>query len=163
MQDKPSGAGNERAETTAADEDAYAEAAVLQAVLAAKRLSPQRALLKALGRPMREMLLKLCLEAEEPKSPKGLALETHRGKGSFEKHLSNVSYHMRTLAQYGALEIVAEEPRRGSVAHFYRPTELVRTTPWVLGALRLPALGEEPAPASPSGARTPSSWSASTA
>lgn len=111
--------------------------------MAAAKLDPQQALLKALGHPVRKMLLKLCLEADEPKSPKGLALATYRGKGSFQKHLSNVSYHMRTLAQYGALEIVKEEPRRGSVAHFYRPTELVRTTPWVLGALRLPLLSKE--------------------
>lgn len=105
--------------------------------MTAKKLDPAQALLKALGHPMRKMLLKLCCEAEEPKSPKGLALETHRGKGSFQVHLSNVSYHVRTLADYGALEIAAEEPRRGSVAHFYRPTELVRATPWVLTALGL--------------------------
>jgi DNA-binding transcriptional ArsR family regulator len=101
------------------------------------RLPPEQALLRALGHPLRALLLRLCLEAEEPKSPKGLALETHRGKGSFQVHLSNVSYHVRTLADYGALEIAEERPRRGSVAHFYRPTELVRKTPWVLAALGL--------------------------
>ncbi len=101
------------------------------------RLSPEEALIKALGHPLRKELLKLCLEAEEPRNPKGLALETHRGKGSFQKQLSNVSYHVRTLADYGALEIAVEQPRRGSVAHFYRPTELVRETPWVLAILGL--------------------------
>lgn len=104
--------------------------------MAAKKLDPRQALLKALGHPRRQMLLKLCLEAEEAKSPKELALATHRGGGSFQKHLSNVSYHVRTLAEYGALEIAEEEPRRGSVAHFYRPTELAGT-PWVLAALGL--------------------------
>lgn len=111
--------------------------------MSAKKLDPQQALIKALGHPQRKELLRLCLEAEEPRSPKELALATHRGKRSFQAHLSNVSYHMRVLAQYGALVIVEEEPRRGSVAHFYRPTELVRETPWVLGALRLPPLSEE--------------------
>ncbi|MGN6276962.1 MAG: hypothetical protein ACTHNP_13685 [Solirubrobacterales bacterium] len=105
--------------------------------MSASKLDPERALIKALNHPRRKELLKLCLEAEEPKSPKGLALETHRGKGSFQVHFSNVSYHVRTLADYGALEIAGEEPRRGALAHFYRPTELVRETPWVLAALGL--------------------------
>lgn len=105
--------------------------------MTAKKLDPEQALLRALNHSQRKKLLRLCLEADEPRSPKGLALETHRGKGSFQVHLSNVSYHVRTLADYGALEIAAEEPRRGSVAHFYRPTELVRETPWVLAALGL--------------------------
>ncbi|MGN6259026.1 MAG: hypothetical protein ACTHN3_14975 [Solirubrobacterales bacterium] len=105
--------------------------------MAAKKLDPEQALIRALGHPQRKELLKLCLEAEEPKSPKELALATHRGKGSFQAHLSRVSYHVRTLADYGALEIAEEEPRRGSVAHFYRLTELVRGTLWVLAALGL--------------------------
>ncbi|MGE5527204.1 MAG: hypothetical protein ACM3Q9_00900 [Methanosarcina sp.] len=103
--------------------------------MAAEKLDSEQALIKALGHPQRKELLRLCLEAGEPKSPKGLALETHRGGGSFQKHLSSVSYHVRTLARYGALEIAEEEPRRGSVAHFYRPTELVRETLWVMAAL----------------------------
>ncbi|MGN6253708.1 MAG: hypothetical protein ACTHO8_01830 [Solirubrobacterales bacterium] len=104
-----------------------------------EKLDPQLALLRALGHPMRKTLLKLCLEAGERKSPKELALATYGGKRSFQAHLSNVSYHMRVLAEYGALEIVGEEPRRGSVAHFYRPTKLARETPWVLGAIGLPS------------------------
>lgn len=105
--------------------------------MAAKKLDPEQAMIKALGHPQRKELLKLCLEAEEPTSPKELALATHRGKRSFQAHLSRVSYHVRTLAEYGALEIAAEEPQRGSVAHFYRPTELARGTLWVLAALGL--------------------------
>lgn len=105
--------------------------------MAAKKLDPEQALIRALAHPVRKELLKLCLEADDPKSPKGLALETHRGKGSFEKHLSNVSYHVRTLAEYGAVELVETRPARGSVEHFYRPTELVRGTLWVLAALGL--------------------------
>jgi DNA-binding transcriptional ArsR family regulator len=100
-----------------------------------EKLDPQQALLKALGHPMRKALLSLCLEAGERRSPKELALETYRGKRSFQAHLSSVSYHMRTLEKYGALEITAEEARRGSVAHFYEPSELVRKTPWVIDAL----------------------------
>jgi DNA-binding transcriptional ArsR family regulator len=109
----------------------------------AKKLDPQQALLRALGHPVRKALLKLCLAVEEAKSPKQLALATHRGKGSLQAHLSNVSYHMRTLAEFGALEIAAEEPRRGAVVHFYKPTELVQKTPWVIDVLNLPPLSEE--------------------
>ncbi|MGN6275852.1 MAG: hypothetical protein ACTHNP_07980 [Solirubrobacterales bacterium] len=92
---------------------------------------------------MRKTLLKLCLEAGERKSPKELALATYGGKRSFQAHLSNVSYHMRTLAEYGALDVAGEEPRRGSVAHFYRPSKLARETPWVMDVLGLPPLSEE--------------------
>lgn len=50
---------------------------------------------------------------------------------------------MRTLAEYGALVVVGEEPRRGSVAHFYRPSKLARETPWIVDVLNLPPLSEE--------------------
>lgn len=103
-----------------------------------EKLSPQQALLKALGHPIRKTLLKLCLEAGERRSPKELALATYKGKRSFQAHLSNVSYHMRTLAEYGVLVVAGEEPRRGAVAHFYRPSKLARETPWVIEALNLP-------------------------
>jgi DNA-binding transcriptional ArsR family regulator len=111
--------------------------------MAADKLDPQQALLRALGHPMRKTLLKLCLEAAEKKSPKELALATYGGKCSFQAHLSSVSYHMRTLAEYGALEVAGEEPRRGAVAHFYRPSKLARETPWVVDVLNLPPLSEE--------------------
>lgn len=103
-----------------------------------EKLDPHQALLRALGHPMRKALLSRCLEVDERRSPKELALETYRGSRSFQAHLSNVSYHMRTLGKYGALEITAEEARRGSVAHFYEPSELVRKTPWVMDALTPP-------------------------
>ena len=113
-----------------------------------KKLDPRQALLRALGHPMRKTLLKHCVEAGERKSPKELALATYEGKRSFQSHLCNVSYDMRTLAEYGALDVAGEEPRRGSVAHFYRPSKLARETPWVLGAIGLPSSSHE--------ARTPS-------
>lgn len=100
-------------------------------------LSSEQALLKALNHPLRKELLRLCLEAEEPRSPKGLALETHRGGGSFQKQLSNVSYHVRVLAEYGAVELVETRPRRGSVEHLYRAASLVEDVPWGRAALGL--------------------------
>jgi DNA-binding transcriptional ArsR family regulator len=106
--------------------------------VATKENDPTQALLRALGHPMRKALLKLCLEAGEAKTPKDLAIATYKGKRSFQAHLSSVSYHMRTLAKFGALEITREETRCGSVAHFYEPSELVRKTPWVMDALTIP-------------------------
>ena len=34
--------------------------------------------------------------------------------------VSHVAYHFRELAEYGALDVVEENPRRGSVEHVYR-------------------------------------------
>lgn len=36
--------------------------------------------------------------------------------------LGNVSYHVKTLLEYGCLEQTKTEPRRGAVEHFYRST-----------------------------------------
>jgi DNA-binding transcriptional ArsR family regulator len=49
--------------------------------------------------------------------------------------LSSVSYHFRVLAQCGALDIVLEQPVRGSVKHFYRANRAVAEMPTVAGAL----------------------------
>ena len=89
-------------------------------------------LLKALGHPLRRALLRRYVESEavDGLGPKELALAE-------KAPLSNVSYHVRVLAEKGALEIVSEAPARGSVAHFYKATELVKETPWVLATLGL--------------------------
>lgn len=94
-------------------------------------LSPEEVLLSILQHPLRRELLKLYVEAEEMRSPKELTLPTNG-------HLSNVGYHVRVLAEKGAVELVAEEARRGSVEHFYEPTALVDEVPWGRAALRLP-------------------------
>jgi len=49
--------------------------------------------------------------------------------------LSSVRYHFRVLAQSGALDIVLEQPVRGSVKHFYRANRAVAKMPAVAGAL----------------------------
>jgi len=90
------------------------------------------ALLKALRHPLRRSLLRRYVEAEGRYglSPKELAL-------ALKAPLSSVSYHVRELARLGALEIVSEAPVRGSIAHFYEATSMVRETPWLLAALGL--------------------------
>ena len=40
----------------------------------------------------------------------------------FGEAVNLVAYHMRILAQAGAVELVRTEPRRGSVEHYYRAT-----------------------------------------
>jgi DNA-binding transcriptional ArsR family regulator len=88
------------------------------------------ALLKALRHPFRRLLLKHYVEATEMLSPKELALLT-------KQPLSSVSYHVRQLAEAGAVELADEQPVRGSVKHFYVATKLVKETPWVLATLGL--------------------------
>lgn len=91
---------------------------------------PNDALLKALGHPLRRLLLRRYVEAREKLSPKELALATRQP-------LSNVSYHVRELATAGAVEIADEAPVRGSVQHFYVASAVVKETPWVLATLGL--------------------------
>ena len=43
--------------------------------------------------------------------------------GELDEPIGNVSYHMRTLADLGMVELVRTEPRRGAVEHYYRAVE----------------------------------------
>lgn len=104
-------------------------------------LSPEEMLLSVLQHPLRRELLKLYVEATEMRSPKELALPTNG-------HLSNVGYHVRVLAEKGAVELVAEQARRGSVEHFYEPTALVDEVPWGRAALGLPSVNDANKPSS---------------
>jgi predicted transcriptional regulator len=98
--------------------------------MSARKEDPTQALLKALRHPLRRELLRRFVAATQPLSPTELA-------ASMERPLSNLSYHVRELAKFGAVEIVEEEKRRGSVAHFYGATPLVDEAPWVRAALGL--------------------------
>jgi predicted transcriptional regulator len=90
----------------------------------------EEALLFLLGHPLRKRLLRLYVEAKAMRSPKELTIPTNQT-------VSNVAYHVRTLAKYGAVELVAEQPRRGSVEHFYEATSLVDNVVWGRAALGL--------------------------
>lgn len=93
-------------------------------------LDPDQALLNALRHPLRRSLLHRFLDSKEMLSPKELS---HLEK----KPLSSVSYHVRVLAKCGAIEEAGDRRVRGSVQHFYLPTNLVKNTPWVLATLGL--------------------------
>ncbi len=95
--------------------------------------APEEALLFVLRHPLRKRLLRFYVEAEGTLSPKQLTLLVNEPK------ISNVGYHVRTLAENGAVELVKTVPRRGSVEHFYKATDLVDEVPWGRAALGLKA------------------------
>jgi DNA-binding transcriptional ArsR family regulator len=83
-------------------------------------------LLVALRHPLRRDIL--CHMADrEAVSPRELA-------NALDRPLSNVSYHVRVLADRAAIALVRTEPVRGSTEHFYRVTI---ETPWVRQLLGL--------------------------
>jgi DNA-binding transcriptional ArsR family regulator len=80
-------------------------------------------LLKALRHPMRRRILRTM--GEETISPYELS-------NALEAPLSNVSYHVRVLADCGAVVLTSTKPVRGSMQHFYR---LNVEVDWVRSAL----------------------------
>jgi DNA-binding transcriptional ArsR family regulator len=70
-----------------------------------------RRLAKALSHPLRAHVLAIL--NERVASPNEIANE-------LGEPLGNVSYHVKTLAEMGCIELVNTEPRRGAIEHFYR-------------------------------------------
>jgi DNA-binding transcriptional ArsR family regulator len=85
-------------------------------------------LLAALRHPLRREILCL-MENEEAISPRELSV-------LLEQPLSNVSYHVRVLADCEAIALVNTVPVRGSMQHFYRASI---DAPW---ARQILGLGE---------------------
>ena len=96
-----------------------------------KPTGPEDVLLSILQHPLRKRLLRLYVEAEGTLSPKELTVLANNPK------ISNVGYHVRVLAEKGAIELIETQPRRGSVEHFYEATDLVDEVPWGRAALGL--------------------------
>jgi DNA-binding transcriptional ArsR family regulator len=69
-------------------------------------------LLMALRHPLRRQLLRRMI-GEKAISPRELATE-------LDQPLSRVAYHVRVLADNGAVTLVKTRPVRGSMQHFYR-------------------------------------------
>ena len=74
---------------------------------------------------MRRRILREMLDTSEEISPRELAV-------TLAEQLSALSYHVRVLAECGAIKLVRTERIRGSTQHFYRPA--VRAD-WALTAL----------------------------
>lgn len=83
-------------------------------------------LLVALRHPLRRTILREMADGEAT-SPRELA-------ATLRRPLGNVSYHVRVLAERGALTLVATRPSHGSVQHFYRSAV---KAPWARQALGL--------------------------
>jgi DNA-binding transcriptional ArsR family regulator len=86
-------------------------------------------LLVALRHPLRRRILRLMADGKK-RSPRELA-------AVLRTPLSNVSYHVRVLAETSALTLVETRPSRGSVQHFYRSAV---EAPW---ARQILGLGEQ--------------------
>lgn len=107
-----------------------------------KPSTPEEALHALLQNPLRKTLLRLFVEAgEELRSPKELTVPVN-------KRISSVGYHVRVLAEYGAVALIDTQPRRGAVEHFYEATSLVDDVPWGRAALGLPSLNDAHEPSS---------------
>ena len=83
-------------------------------------------LLRALRHPLRRRILGAMADGKAA-SPRGLSSRLRRP-------LSDVSYHVRVLAECHAITLVETRPARGSVQHFYRSTV---KAPWALQVLGL--------------------------
>lgn len=82
-------------------------------------------LFNALGHPMRRRILREMLDTSGEVSPRELAAKLC-------EQLSALSYHVRVLAECGAVELVRTEQIRGSTQHFYRAAVKAN---WALSAL----------------------------
>lgn len=83
-------------------------------------------LLVALRHPLRRQILRAIVE-QDRLSPRQISDE-------LREPLSNVSYHVRVLADCGTVALVGTTPVRGSMQHFYSPRI---DEPWVLAVLGL--------------------------
>lgn len=88
-------------------------------------------LLIALRHPLRRQILRTMVE-QHPISPRQISDE-------LKEPLSNVSYHVRVLADCGVVSLVDTTPVRGSMQHFYSSTI---DEPWALRVLGLSEDGE---------------------
>ena len=101
---------------------------IVVAVMTTPDRSEDTDLLAALRHPLRRRILRLMADGETV-SPRELA-------AALRAPLSNVSYHVRVLAERSALTLVETRPSRGSVQHFYRSAV---EAPW---AQQILGLGE---------------------
>lgn len=83
-------------------------------------------LLVALRHPLRRRILREMAGAE--------AISPRQLSDALGQPLSNVSYHVRVLAECAVINLVRTTPTRGSVQHFYRST---MDAPWARQVLGL--------------------------
>jgi DNA-binding transcriptional ArsR family regulator len=76
-------------------------------------LPPRERLMRGMSHPLRYQLLTHLNDREW--SPNELS-------DQLAQSLSQVSYHVKVLLEYGLIELTRTEPRRGATEHFYRAT-----------------------------------------
>lgn len=91
----------------------------------AGRTADNHDLLAALNHPLRRQILRV-MSNRKPISPRQLS-------DRLDESLSNVSYHVRVLDEYGAIEEVSSRQVRGATQHFYRCTLRAK---WAMTVLR---------------------------
>jgi DNA-binding transcriptional ArsR family regulator len=110
--------------------------------MAPSERSQDEDLLIALRHPLRRRILRTMADGE-PVSPRQLST-------ALRHPLSNVSYHVRVLAEHAAVTLVETQPVRGSEQHFYRCSV---TAPWAREILGIGetdgGVGEENSGAAP--------------
>lgn len=92
--------------------------------MASLERSDDKDLLTALNHPMRRRILRFMTDKE--------AISPREISETLERPLSNVSYHVRVLAECNTVVLVGTRPVRGSMQHFYRSSLDV---PWALEVL----------------------------
>jgi hypothetical protein len=103
-------------------------------------------LLVALRHELRRKILRAMFE-------EGAAISPRRLSEVLKEPLSNVSYHVRVLADHAAAALVDQKPVRGSMQHFYSPTV---EEPWALAVLGVDADGQVAEGTAAESASTPS-------
>jgi DNA-binding transcriptional ArsR family regulator len=100
-------------------------------------------LLVALRHPVRRDILRV-MAGEKAISPRQIA-------STLDQPLSNVSYHVRVLADCAAVSLVSTKPVRGSMQHFYRASV---EAPWARQVLGLEPTDDGPTGESSTGPET---------
>jgi DNA-binding transcriptional ArsR family regulator len=95
-------------------------------------LPPRERLMRAMSHPLRYQLLTHLNDREW--SPNELS-------DQLAQSLSQVSYHVKVLLEYGLIELTRTEPRRGATEHFYRAT--TRTIIGLEMAREIPKTGRQ--------------------
>jgi len=106
-----------------------------------RRRPDENSLLVALRHPLRRQILRE-MDCREEVSPSELA-------ELLDHPLSNVSYHVRVLADCAAAKLVRTEPARGSTQHFYAAAVAAPWARQVLGLGKTRGGGESSGGAAP--------------
>ncbi len=99
-------------------------------------MADRQRLLVGLKHRLRRRILELMLAQREAMSPSQIAT-------ALGLPLSNVSYHVRVLAELGMLRLEGIEPVGGPLRHLYRPAAEVEADAWVRETLDLPRVEDE--------------------